>query len=63
DVVVDKAELASALLKRAADNPKTARIKRLLYHPAFPVDVRHNAKIHRGELAEWAARQTAMVKA
>ncbi|MBU1433221.1 AMP-binding protein, partial [Myxococcota bacterium] len=47
DVVVDKAELASALLKRAADNPKTARIKRLLYHPAFPVDVRHNAKIHR----------------
>ncbi|MER7441706.1 fatty acid CoA ligase family protein [Micromonospora avicenniae] len=26
------------------------------FHPAFPVDVRHNAKIDHGRLAAWAAR-------
>lgn len=30
-----------------------------LYHPGFPVDVRHNAKIHRGELKRWAEEQLA----
>ncbi len=28
----------------------------VLFHRSFPVDVRHNAKIHRGELGRWAAR-------
>ena len=27
---------------------------RVLFHKSFPVDVRHNAKIHRGELKAWA---------
>lgn len=32
----------------------------VLFHPAFPVDVRHNAKIHRNQLKAWAERQTAL---
>jgi acyl-CoA synthetase (AMP-forming)/AMP-acid ligase II len=28
------------------------------FHPRFPVDRRHNAKIHRLDLAKWAAGQT-----
>ncbi len=35
----------------------TQAIRRLLYHPGFPVDVRHNAKIDREVLAAWARHQ------
>ena len=35
----------------------TAEIDRVLFHRSFPVDVRHNAKINREALAEWAARR------
>ncbi|MDQ0291077.1 fatty acid CoA ligase family protein [Oligosphaera ethanolica] len=37
----------------------TAGIEQVLIHPAFPVDVRHNAKINREELALWAAGKIA----
>jgi len=33
------------------------RVTRVLFHPSFPVDVRHNAKIDRPQLARWAAEQ------
>jgi olefin beta-lactone synthetase len=36
-------------------NPLTRRIEHVLVHPAFPVDIRHNAKIFRERLAVWAA--------
>lgn len=42
-------------LKTAADNPLTKSIKHVLFTHAFPVDVRHNAKINREELAQWAS--------
>jgi acyl-CoA synthetase (AMP-forming)/AMP-acid ligase II len=35
----------------------TARIETFLVHPKFPVDIRHNAKIGREILAQWAAKQ------
>ena len=35
----------------------TQDIKDLLFHPGFPVDTRHNAKINRESLGVWAARQ------
>ena len=35
----------------------TRQIETILFHPAFPVDVRHNAKIFRDRLAAWAGRQ------
>jgi acyl-CoA synthetase (AMP-forming)/AMP-acid ligase II len=41
----------------AATHPQTSAITYLLVHPKFPVDVRHNAKINREQLAQWAAKQ------
>lgn len=35
----------------------TARIERYLVHPRFPVDIRHNAKIGREQLAAWATKE------
>ncbi|MFP5503264.1 MAG: peptide synthase, partial [Candidatus Sericytochromatia bacterium] len=34
--------------------PHTQRIEHFLFHPAFPVDIRHNAKIFREKLVPWA---------
>jgi hypothetical protein len=30
------------------------KLEHVLMHPAFPVDIRHNAKIGREKLAVWA---------
>ena len=32
----------------------TAKVETFLFHPGFPVDIRHNAKIGREKLAAWA---------
>ena len=45
------------LERLAMREPKTARIHHFLRHPGFPVDIRHNAKIGREKLAEWAKAQ------
>ncbi|TYT26248.1 AMP-binding protein [Luteimonas viscosa] len=37
----------------------TARIDAFAFHPGFPVDIRHNAKIGREKLAAWAAARSA----
>jgi acyl-CoA synthetase (AMP-forming)/AMP-acid ligase II len=38
-------------------NPQADRVKHIVFQRALPVDVRHNAKIHRLQLAhEWTAR-------
>ncbi|MEE1783113.1 fatty acid CoA ligase family protein [Streptomyces sp. SP17BM10] len=37
-----------------AEHPMTKPVADFLVHPAFPVDVRHNAKIRRELLAGWA---------
>jgi acyl-CoA synthetase (AMP-forming)/AMP-acid ligase II len=55
--VDDDEALKSELLALAAENPLTQAIKNLLFHPAFPVDIRHNAKIYREKLANWAEAQ------
>jgi len=41
----------------AASHPNTATIQEVLFHPSFPVDARHNAKIRREALAVWAAKE------
>lgn len=38
----------------AKSNPHTEMIHDFYLHPAFPVDVRHNIKIDRVKLSEWA---------
>lgn len=40
-----------------AAHAHTRDIQIFLFHPSFPVDVRHNAKIFREKLAVWAAQQ------
>lgn len=40
-----------------AANARTRDIHDFLFHPRLPVDIRHNAKIFREQLAVWAARQ------
>ena len=40
----------------AARYPMTANIRTILFHPSFPVDIRHNAKIFREQLAVWAEK-------
>ena len=37
----------------------TGRVHTFLVHPRFPVDIRHNAKIGREQLAAWAATELA----
>jgi acyl-CoA synthetase (AMP-forming)/AMP-acid ligase II len=43
------------LLQLGMGQQATQKIKQVLFHPAFPVDIRHNAKIGREKLAVWAA--------
>jgi acyl-CoA synthetase (AMP-forming)/AMP-acid ligase II len=50
-------EVHARLCERAATFEPTRRIDRFLPHPGFPVDIRHNAKIGRERLAQWAAKQ------
>ena len=52
--------LAEELRALGANDPVTAPISRFYFHPSFPVDARHNAKIFRDRLAVWAATQTAI---
>jgi acyl-CoA synthetase (AMP-forming)/AMP-acid ligase II len=53
-------ELAKALRQLALQHPHSAAIRRFYFHPHIPVDVRHNAKIHRLALARWAAARNAI---
>ncbi|MES2662888.1 MAG: fatty acid CoA ligase family protein [Pseudomonadota bacterium] len=43
------------ILELLMKNSLTQSIKHVLFHPAFPVDRRHNAKINRKELGKWAS--------
>lgn len=42
---------------KAAAVSASGIVKRVLFHPKFPVDPRHNSKIHRRTLADWAEKQ------
>jgi acyl-coenzyme A synthetase/AMP-(fatty) acid ligase len=48
------ARIHQELLAIGAEHSITRNIKTFLFHPAFPVDIRHNAKIFREQLATWA---------
>ena len=47
------------LLQLAQLRTDTRAIQRVVMHPGFPVDIRHNAKIGREQLARWVAEQSA----
>jgi acyl-CoA synthetase (AMP-forming)/AMP-acid ligase II len=52
-----KSALKSELLDLAAANDLTRSIRTVLFHKAFPVDIRHNSKIFREKLAVWAEKK------
>ena len=54
----DQAELAAELRALGRPHAITAAVRAFHVHPAFPVDVRHNSKIERLQLAAWAGGQT-----
>jgi acyl-CoA synthetase (AMP-forming)/AMP-acid ligase II len=51
---INKSQTANELLELAAANELTRSIQTVLFHKAFPVDIRHNSKIFREKLAIWA---------
>ncbi len=52
-----RSALRAELLEMARQSPVTGKIETVLFHPAFPVDVRHNSKIFREKLAVWAEKK------
>lgn len=52
----ERQQVVVELRQLGASRPHTSGIADFLFHPAFPVDIRHNAKIFREKLAVWAAR-------
>ena len=55
--VSDQEKLVAELKVITLAHPHTACIETFLRHPAFPVDIRHNAKIGREKLALWATEK------
>jgi len=49
--------LCNELFELAGSHEMTRIIGKFLWHPSFPVDIRHNSKIFREKLAVWAAEQ------
>lgn len=54
---VDSERLHFDLLQLAQAHSLTRSVRTVLFHTGFPVDIRHNSKIRREELAVWAARK------
>ena len=54
---IDRDRIREELLSISKESEHTKRIETLLFHPAFPVDIRHNAKIFREALARWAEKK------
>ena len=54
---INKKELKNELLELAGSQKLTRPIKQVLFHDDFPVDIRHNSKIFRENLAVWAERK------
>jgi acyl-CoA synthetase (AMP-forming)/AMP-acid ligase II len=54
---INRRTVRTELLHLASQHEITRGIKIVLFHDSFPVDIRHNAKIFREQLALWAARQ------
>lgn len=55
----ERETVGKELIAMAAEHDKTSSITTILFHPAFPTDIRHNAKIRREDLAVWAERKLA----
>lgn len=52
-----KKDFIAEMHELAASHPLTQDIEHILIHKSFPVDIRHNSKIFREILAEWAGKK------
>ncbi|MBI9082658.1 MAG: AMP-binding protein [Desulfobacterales bacterium] len=52
-----RSQIKTELLAMARKSVLTRSIGTILFHKGFPVDIRHNSKIFREQLAVWAARK------
>ncbi len=57
NISADKNQIKKELLALGSSFSHTSGVKTILFHPGFPVDIRHNAKIFREKLTEWARRR------
>lgn len=55
----DRAAVEDRLRGRGDEFEATKPVTAFLFHPGFPVDIRHNAKIGREKLTVWATKQLA----
>lgn len=60
--IEESATLISELETLAQEHKCTKQIDQFLVHPSFPVDIRHNSKIGRSELAVWAGAKLDLIK-
>jgi acyl-CoA synthetase (AMP-forming)/AMP-acid ligase II len=58
---LDAQAFADELRALGRTHPAASAIRHFFFLTPFPLDVRHNAKIHRLTLARWAARNQAVV--
>ena len=54
----ERSKILEELKMMAKGHPQTRTIEQFLFHPKFPVDIRHNAKIFREQLAQWAGTRS-----
>lgn len=55
----ERQRVKKELLELGRQHDHTRPIVEFLFHPSFPVDIRHNSKIFREQLAEWAQKRVA----
>jgi len=55
----EQRQLVQELLVLAGNHHLTEAVHEVLIHPSLPVDIRHNSKIFREQLALWAAEKLA----
>jgi acyl-CoA synthetase (AMP-forming)/AMP-acid ligase II len=53
----ERNSLKQELIELGSQHNCTRQIKDILFHREFPVDIRHNAKIFREQLAQWASEK------
>jgi acyl-CoA synthetase (AMP-forming)/AMP-acid ligase II/pimeloyl-ACP methyl ester carboxylesterase len=60
---VEVAKFTLQLQECAAKDILSSGITRFFFHKSFPVDARHNAKIYRDQLGEWADKMLSLRRA
>ena len=54
---IQKNKFVEELIQMGASDPITSEIKLFFFRTNFPVDARHNAKIFRDKLSDWASQE------